>query len=331
MTASPFPGIPLIESPVFSADLERMALSAAERELAIALNRDGYAVFDFPDPDLDQRITRIRSDLAPRLGIDDTDPDSSKMDGVGRVQDAWLTNPDVKAIAANSEVIDLLSRLYGRKAFPFQTLNFAAGTQQHMHTDIVHFSSMPQRFMCGVWLAMEDITADAGPLCYVPGSHKWPILDNALIARRGSGEQLVSAQLPYHDAWNAMVAEHPRPTEHFFARKGQALIWCANLLHGGSVQTNPKSSRWSQVTHFYFDDCIYYTPAFSDECLGRLQLRKHVSIVDGSPRPNLYLGEEILSPPLPQKPGGRSLARLSKSIVSAWRRNKTQLSQGARP
>jgi hypothetical protein len=323
--ACPFPGVPLIESPVFKAELERMALSPTERELAIALNRDGYAVIDFPDPSLDQRIARIRAHLAPQLGIDDSDPTSNKQTGVGRVQDAWKTNPDVKAIAANPALLDLLSRLYGRRAFPFQTLNFAAGTQQHLHTDAVHFSSIPQRFMCGVWVALEDIAADAGPLCYVPGSHKWPILDNALIGRRGAGQELASAQDPYHEAWHALIAEHPRPTELFFARKGQALIWCANLLHGGSVQNDSRLTRWSQVTHYYFDDCVYYTPAFSDEYLGRLALRKLVSIADGAPKPNLYLGEEIPPPPprAEHATAARSAAGLGKRLARAWRQRRT--------
>lgn len=308
----PFPGIPKIESPVFGAELERMALAPAERELAIALNRDGYAVFDFPDADIDERFARIRADLAPQLGIDDNDPDSNKLAGLGRIQDAWMANADVQAIAANGEVLDLLSRLYGRPAFPFQTLNFPAGTQQQLHTDAVHFSSIPQRFMCGVWVAMEDITADAGPLCYLPGSHKWPVLDNALIGRRGVGATFDSAQDPYHPAWDALIAEHQPKPEHFLARKGQALIWSANLLHGGSPQTNPKLTRWSQVTHYYFDDCIYYTPALSDEYLGRLALRNLVSIADGSPKPNMYLGEQILS--APRKPANPPPASLGRRI-----------------
>jgi hypothetical protein len=73
------------------------------------------------------------------------------------------------------------------------------------------------------------------------------------------------------------------------------LIWCANLLHGGSRQNNPRLTRWSQVTHYYFDDCIYYTPAFSDEALGRLDLRNLVAISDGLARPNSYLGEVVAS------------------------------------
>jgi len=297
-----FPGTPRIESPVFDADLDHFGLTDAERETAIALNRRGYAVIDFPDADLDARIARIRAKFAPVFGIDDTDPEAIKQNPKGRVQDAWKTDDDVRAIAVNAAVIDLLSKLYGRRAFPFQSLNFPVGTQQHLHTDAVHFSSIPPRFMCGVWLALEDIAPEAGPLCYVPGSHQWPMIDNMLIGRRGRGADPKHVQQPYHDAWNAMIAARGATVETFAAKKGQALIWCANLLHGGSPQSDPRRTRWSQVTHYYFDDCVYYTPAFSDEALGRLHLRHLVSIADGQPRRNLYLGEEVLPPPSSKRP-----------------------------
>lgn len=289
-----FPGVPLVESPLFGSEIDRMELDPTERAIAIDLNRQGYAVFDFPDPEIVARIDRVRGRLAAELGLaDDGTPGTIKVGGKGRVQDAWRDDVDVRTIAANAKVLDLLSRLYGRRAFPFQTLNFPVGTQQHLHTDAVHFSSVPERFMCGVWLAMEDIDAGAGPLCYVPGSHKWPIVSNTMVGRRGFGQELESAQTPYHAAWSAMVAANESPTEHFLARKGQALIWAANLLHGGSLQTDPTRTRWSQVTHYFFDDCVYYTPAFSDEPLGRLALREIVSAEDGTAKPNLYLGEQI--------------------------------------
>ena len=188
-------------------------------------------------------------------------------------------------------MIALLSKLYGRQAFPFQTLNFPVGTQQEAHTDIVHFSSLPEKFMCGVWLAMEDIHADAGPLFYYPGSHRWPVMSNTIIGRRGYETSLSSAQDPFAESWRALCAAYGTQPTTFLARKGQALIWCANLLHGGSAQTDPRLTRWSQVTHYYFEDCTYYTPAFSDEALGRLQMRRVASITDGKLRKNLYQGE----------------------------------------
>jgi hypothetical protein len=47
------------------------------------------------------------------------------------------------------------------------------------------------------------------------------------------------------------------------------------------------------VTHYYFEDCLHYTPAFSDEVLGALDLRHVTAISDGKPRPNTYLGEPL--------------------------------------
>lgn len=288
-----FPGLPLIESPLFPTLKAEWGLSEEEERIANDLYEKGYAVFDFPDPELGGRIDRIQQHLGPRYGVDFADPSSDKTAGERRVQDAWQFDEDVRVIAANKVVLDLLSKLYGRRAFPFQTLNFPVGTQQDAHSDSVHFSSLPERFMCGVWLAMEDIVPDAGPLFYYPGSHRWPIMTNALIGRRGYGSDLASAQDPYGAAWHALCNVYGAQKECFLPRKGQALIWCANLLHGGSRQNDPTLTRWSQVTHYYFEDCIYYTPAFSDESIGKLDLRSLVSIGDGERRPNSYMGQML--------------------------------------
>lgn len=287
-----FPGVPRIESPIFAAD-PMDDLTEAERQVARALNKTGYAVLDFPDPEIGERIDRIKARLGPSFGIPLDDPAADKTQGERRVQDAWQFDEDVRAIAVNPDILALLRKLYGREAFPFQTLNFPVGTQQGVHSDSVHFSSQPERFMCGVWVAMEDVTAEAGPLFYLPGSHKWPIITNAMIGRRGFGSELHSAQEPFAKAWDALSHAHKMKRTTFLAKKGQTLIWTANLLHGGSRQTDPTLTRWSQVTHYFFDDCIYYTPAFSDEAIGQLQTRELVSVADGMAKPNTYLGEPI--------------------------------------
>ena len=289
-----FPGIPLVESPVFYAMIDELQLSAEQRRIAIELHERGYAVIEFPDVQLDQRIERIQNYLNPQFDVDMADPDTIKNAGkITRVQDAWVYDDDVRAIAANREILDLLGKLYGRQAFPFQTLNFPVGTQQHLHSDSIHFSSIPERFMCGVWLAMEDVRPDAGPLTYLPGSHKWPILSNAMIGLRGSESDRHCAQVPFEAAWDALVSNSDRKPEVFLARKGEALIWAANLLHGGSPQHNPRLTRWSQVTHYYFENCIYYTPAFSDELVGALDLRRVVDVETEDLRPNLFHGSPI--------------------------------------
>jgi hypothetical protein len=294
------PGVPLVESPLFPRFIDALELSPSERQVAIDLHRRGYAVIDFPDEELDDRIERVKAYLTPLFGTNLADPDGiTNCGGMSRVQDAWIHNEDVRAIAANQAVLDLLEKLYGRQPFPFQTLNFPVGTQQPLHSDSIHFSTIPERFMCGVWLAMEDISAQAGPLTYLPGSHKWPILNNAMLGRRGSAHARESAQAPFEKAWEAIVAASDMEQEVFLAQKGQALIWAANLLHGGSPQLNPNLTRWSQVTHYYFTDCIYYTPAFSDEALGSLDLRMVVDVQTEELQPNSYVGEHIEQTPPP--------------------------------
>lgn len=289
-----FPGVPHVESPLFHRVLPELNLSPEEQRVASDLHERGFAVIDFPDERIDERIERIKASLSPKYDVDLADPESDKTVGaILRVQDAWKYNEDVRAIAANDLVLDLLSKLYGRRAFPFQTLNFPVGTQQHLHSDSIHFSSVPERFMCGVWLAMEDVHPDSGPLTYLPGSHKWPILSNAMIGRRGFGDQSPFAQVPFEAAWIALVETSGIEQELFHPKRGQALIWAANLLHGGSRQRDPKLTRWSQVTHYYFEDCTYYTPAFSDEVLGELDLRKIIDVSTSEVRPNLYLGEPV--------------------------------------
>lgn len=321
---NPLPGLPLIESPLFPAMLPGMELSEEEARIGVELHEHGYAVFDFPDPELDARIDRIKAHLAPHFGADFADPASDKTIGERRIQDAWKFDADVQAIAANAEVIALLGRLYGRPAFPFQTLNFPVGTQQAAHTDIVHFSSLPEKFMCGVWLAMEDVAADAGPLFYFPGSHRWPVMSNAMVGRKGSGMALRSAQDPYASAWEALCEAQGAPRETFLARKGQALIWTANLLHGGSVQTNSRVTRWSQVTHYYFEDCIYYTPAFSDEALGALDLREITAVSDLRHRPNQYLGEPVTAAKASQRGQDGAQAAPDWSVSGIMRRIRSQ-------
>jgi hypothetical protein len=172
-------------------------------------------------------------------------------------------------------------------------LNFPVGTQQHFHTDSVHFSSMPERFMCGVWLAMEDVDADNGPLVYYPGSHRWPVFTSEHLGRRLTGTGETPTQAIFEPMWRALVEAHGIAPQYFHARKGQALIWAANLMHGGAKQRDPQRTRWSQVTHYYFDDCAYYTPLLSDAVMGHIDFRRLVDISTGQTVPNRFAGQDV--------------------------------------
>lgn len=100
------PGIPLVESPIFPVLANETPLTNEERRIGRELHERGFAIIDFPDPDIGERVERIKRRLAPRFGID---PDNLGSlvggDRVRRVQDAWLEDDDVRAIAANPEML----------------------------------------------------------------------------------------------------------------------------------------------------------------------------------------------------------------------------------
>lgn len=79
---------------------------------------------------------------------------------MSRLQDAWEFHADAKALAVHASILRILKLFYQRDPIPFQTLNVALGTEQSTHSDAVHFHSVPHRFMCGVWVALEDIVRE---------------------------------------------------------------------------------------------------------------------------------------------------------------------------
>ncbi len=223
-----------------------------------------------------------------------------------RIQDAWRDLPEVRQVACNPTILQLLSDLYGRPAFPFQTLNFPVGTQQHFHSDSVHFSSWPERFMAGVWVALEDIDADNGPLIYYPGSHTLPIYTNEQLGL--NPDFLGNPSSHYGNflkTWEQIVEILNLKPLQFHAKKGQALIWAANLLHGGAAQNDLGRTRYSQVTHYYFQGCCYYTPIHSVPFLGPIHYREVLNIADGQPVPNVISGQPVSKT---QRDHGRTMA-----------------------
>jgi len=291
-----FPGIPRIESPLFDTLFDPQTTDPEVYRVARALHEDGFAVIDFPDPGFSAKADRLIDTLRPEFQFDNWKAAKrAGHKGGMRVQDCWNTNPIVRDFATNPRILDLLEQLYGRRPFPFQTLNFPVGTEQHFHTDAVHFSCCPERFMCGVWIALEDIDESAGPLVYYPGSHKLPIFKNEEFGhcvKRGVRAQ----QNIYEQGWRALVEAVGLKPKRFLPRKGQALIWAANLLHGGDEHSDPERTRWSQVTHYYFRDCIYYTPMESSPFLGNVAVRTVIDIGTGRVVPNSLCGRKL---PLP--------------------------------
>jgi ectoine hydroxylase-related dioxygenase (phytanoyl-CoA dioxygenase family) len=285
------PGVPNIESPFYETLFANSETHV--QQIAKQLHTHGVAAIKFPEAEFDQLVEDIKASLTST--IDDSSWAQFRSGGTAnlRLLNAWQIDSNVRRIAANQSIINLLSKLYGAQAWPFQTLNFPVGTQQALHSDAIHFNSVPERFMCGVWVAFEDVTVDNGPLFYYPGSHRFPIYTNEHLGRCVSTLPARPDQTMYEPMWKALVDAHEIKPKRFLAKKGDALIWAANLLHGGSPHLNRQATRWSQVTHYFFEDCAWYSPLFSDPFYGQIYFRKLINIQNGHFMPNRYAGWEI--------------------------------------
>lgn len=169
--------------------------------------------------------------------------------GRNRLQDLWEVIPEVKSIALHEQILTLLEELFSARPKPFQTLNFPVGTEQAVHSDSVHFNSVPFGLMCGVWVALEDVQHEQGPLVYYPESHKLPEI-TAEVAGFEPTSQNYPRLVSY---WEEKIKEKCYQREFGILNKGQAIIWHANLLHGGAPQIDKTKTRNSQVTHYYFE------------------------------------------------------------------------------
>lgn len=273
-------GIPVIHSPFFEEICQSGYFSEDEQAIAMQLHSDGYALIDFPDPAIHQKAQKIVQDMAPLFAA--ARDGGERFDGKlmpPRFQDAYDVCPDVKSIAANPPLLDLLKKLYGRQAFPFQTLTFQQGSQQHVHSDAVHFNSYPKGFMCGVWVALEDVNEQNGPVIYHPGSHRWAVYDNEQTVESREDAVRPASQAAFHDLWNELIKLHGSKAVSFCPRRGQALIWTANLLHGGAEIINADATRWSQVTHYFFENSAFYRPMASHLLPGHIAFMNVTNIL----------------------------------------------------
>ena len=261
--------LPWIESPFFNDILVEKNLDLENKKLAIEYNKNGFITLNgLIEPEtIDALVIELKEkaftpDYKPRIpSRDDT-----------RVQDFWMDSDLAKSIACNNQILNLLECFYERKPIPFQTLNFRVGTQQKGHSDAIHFNSIPSKYMCGVWVALEDINEENGPLFYYPGSHKLPEYNISDIITEAK-TTTYDDYLKYEVFLEKLMVASGLEKKIFKAKKGDILIWAANLVHGGSTVTNPSLSRFSQVTHYFFENCLYYTPMTSNMVTKELYLR----------------------------------------------------------
>jgi ectoine hydroxylase-related dioxygenase (phytanoyl-CoA dioxygenase family) len=205
----------------------------------------GYMIFPGMFTDVADRVN-TEMDRIVREGLLDFDYTES------RVMNSWRESDTVRRIVHDERLKRIMSFALGKPVVPFQTINFFRGSEQHTHSDFIHMTTEPKGFLIAAWIALEDIGEGQGPLHYYPGSHRLPYVlgedfDHSSNAWKVGDDFYGNFEKKIADE----VKQHNLKKEVFHAKKGDVLLWHANLLHGGEEVTIPDSSRKSLVIHYF--------------------------------------------------------------------------------
>ncbi len=169
-----------------------------------------------------------------------------------RVEHLFEHSKATRDLWAHPEILRILSAIYDDVALPCQTLNFIHGSQQDAHQDLIHLTPFPAGMMCGVWVALEDIHPDAGPLVVYPRSHRLPRLYTRTVpVDKVTDDNWARFASIYSPRLMKLITESGIEPVYYTPKAGSVLIWHEALAHGGSRRKDDDLTRKSMVSHYF--------------------------------------------------------------------------------
>ena len=148
---------------------------------------------------------------------------------------------------------EFLGHVFGEDPAVLQTLTFFRGSEQPVHVDYPYVRTQTRiGQLAASWIALEDVTPEAGALAYWPGSHNVDLIgffdwgQGNIVLEPDSTRHATELSTFLRGRLDALGLKK----QLFLPRKGDLLIWHGALAHEGSAISNPASTRKSHVTHY---------------------------------------------------------------------------------
>ncbi len=180
------------------------------------------------------------------------DPGQLTLEGSVRLVDIYVHSVLARKVLLHPKISGFLSLVFRTHPLLFQSLNFRFGSQQgyHQDTGYVVVKDNPLA-LAASWVALEDVTPGSGELRYIKGSHRTPhYLFSGLHKHWNPERDGYASHLEWKEHFLRYAKRQRLKEEKFFAKKGDVLIWAADLVHGGSEVTRPGVTRNSIVGHY---------------------------------------------------------------------------------
>jgi phytanoyl-CoA hydroxylase len=170
-----------------------------------------------------------------------------------KFNDLYLVSEEVRALALDPGLSATLEDLLGEPAVLCNSLNFEKGSSQPRHIDSLYMTPLTPHALIAAWIALEDVHPDAGPLVYYPGSHRIPLY----VFNDGSHHASRDEVVDWFDYMDVQLRLRGLREKRFLARKGDVIVWHADLVHGGSPIKDARRTRNSLVCHYFGKaDCL---------------------------------------------------------------------------
>lgn len=184
-------------------------------------------------------------------------------------------SPPIKSLLFDRRYLRVLDTLFQTTAQPCQSLLYVHGSQQDAHQDTVHLTPFPAGYMCGIWIALEDIQNDSGELEVFKGSHRLPRQYMSMHQCAKVKDDWAEFGSKFVTHWRSELEAHGFEKIIYRPRKGTVLIWHENLMHAGGVRKNLDLTRRSIVFHCFADGSVNYYDASGE--VGMIERRNEVA------------------------------------------------------
>lgn len=168
-----------------------------------------------------------------------------------KVLDTYVHLPSALELSFAEPIVKFLTAVFEGGILAFQGLHFERGSTQAVHQDTAYVVLEKPMNLCATWVALEDVQPGSGELMYYPGSHRLPDwLYSGAYKHYNHERDKHEEHMAHLKALVDRSQERGLKLETFLPKKGDALVWAADLAHGGSQIGDPALTRRSLVTHY---------------------------------------------------------------------------------
>jgi ectoine hydroxylase-related dioxygenase (phytanoyl-CoA dioxygenase family) len=171
------------------------------------------------------------------------------LEGWGDKHDVYLDHPEIMDILCHDSIAQTFIDLNKAVAL-HSNVTYFNSTEQGWHQDAAFVTLEASDNYQGAWVALEDVSIDAGPFEVIPGSHKWELDLSEIYINEPHKAGRTRDGVSTHDYFQKEIEKRNASVFTFEAKRGDAIIWHGHLVHRGSMPNNRDLTRKSIIGHY---------------------------------------------------------------------------------